>query len=200
MVALLIVALLLAAILCLRIGVRISLERGAFSAFVLVGPKQIQVYPIRKKQAADEAVKKAEQKEPVKEPKKHAGMPSVETLCQYAKLGISALGAVLRGLRVDLLRCYAVIHEEDAAQTAIRYGAACAAVTGVLPVMDGVLNIKKKDIQIDVDFQGAASLLLDIRITAAVGRLLAIGLVYAFKFILLQRKVKKNEQSQRNDA
>ena len=61
-------------------------------------------------------------------------------------------------------------------------------------------NIKKKDIQIDVDFQGAASLLLDTRITAAVGRLLAIGLVYAFKFILLQRKVKKNEQSQRNDA
>ena len=107
---------------------------------------------------------------------------------------------MIRGLRVDLLRLYAVIHSEDAAQTAIQYGAACAAVTGILPVLDSTLRIQKKDIQIDAGFQGQGSLLLDLQITAAIGRLLAIGFVYVWKFILLQRKVKKHEQSQRNDA
>lgn len=198
---LLILACLLGLILCLRVGVRISLQQGVFSAFVLAGPKQIQVYPFPKKEKPRKAEKKPREQSAKPKEKRAGSSPSLETLCQYAKLGLSALGAVLRGLRVDLLRCYAVIHcEEDAAQTAIQYGAACAAVTAVLPMMEQVLNIQEKDIQVDAGFQGQGSLLLDLRITAAIGRLVAIGFVYAVKFILLQRKVKKNEQSQRNDA
>ena len=189
---------LLILLLCLRVGVRIALEEGSFAAWLLVGPKPVQVFPPKKKKPAT-APKKA--KEPKKSaPKAEKPKPTVHALCQYAKLGLSALGALIRGLRVDRLRLYAVIHSEDAAQTAIQYGAACAAVTGILPVLDSTLRIQKKDIQIDAGFQGQGSLLLDLQITAAIGRLLAIGFVYVWKFILLQRKVKKHEQSQRNDA
>ena len=194
----LVLAGLLILLLCLRVGVRIALEEGSFAAWLLVGPKPVQVFPPKKKKPAT-APKKA--KEPKKSaPKAEKPKPTVHALCQYAKLGLSAFGALIRGLRVDLLRLYAVIHSEDAAQTAIQYGAACAAVTGILPVLDSTLRIQKKDIQIDAGFQGQGSLLLDLQITAAIGRLLAIGFVYVWKFILLQRKVKKHEQSQRNDA
>lgn len=189
-----------AAVLCLRVGVRLSLDNGVLEAFVLAGPKPIQVYPPKPKKAGKAAEKPKEDKPKPGKEKKPGSKLTLEALCRYARLGLRALGALVRGLRVDLLRCYAVIHEEDAAQTAVNYGTACAAVTGILPVLESVLRIKEKDIQVDVDFRGEGRLLLDLRITAAVGRLLAIGLVYVFKFILLQRKVKKNEQSQRNDA
>ena len=194
----LVLAGLLILLLCLRVGVRIALEEGSFAAWLLVGPKPVQVYPPKKKKPATAPKKPKENKKSA--PKSEKPKPTVHALCQYAKLGLSAFGALIRGLRVDLLRLYAVIHSEDAAQTAIQYGAACAAVTGILPVLDSTLRIQKKDIQIDAGFQGQGSLLLDLQITAAIGRLLAIGFVYVWKFILLQRKVKKHEQSQRNDA
>jgi len=191
---------LFALVLCLRVGVRVRLDKGAFTAWVMAGPKPVQIYPAKQKKADTEPDKPKEKKKAPSGEKKPGSRLTVDILCQYAKLALSALGALVRGLRVDLLRLYAVIHCEDAAETAIRYGSACAAVTGVLPVLDNVLEIKKKDIQIDAGFQEEGSLLLEVQITAAIGRLLAIGLVYVFKFILLQRKVKKNEQSQRNDA
>ena len=108
----------------------------------------MQVFPPRKKQADTRAKKPKEKGKsaPKADKSKAKNKLTVDALCQYAKLGLSACGALIRGLRVDLLRLYAVIHSEDAAQTAIQYGAACAAVTGILPVLDSTLRIKKKDI------------------------------------------------------
>lgn len=114
---------------------------------------------------------------------------SVELICAYARFALHAGGRVLRGLRVDMLRLYAGIGGRDASSVALSYGGAAAAVSSLLPLMESVLRIKKKDIFVEALFdRDTAEVTGEIVITAVVGRLALIALSIYREYLKLNDK------------
>lgn len=114
---------------------------------------------------------------------------SVEMICAYARFALHVGGRVMHGLRVDMLRLYAGIGGRDASAVALSYGGAAAAVSSLLPMMESVLRIKKKDIFVEALFDRDTSKLTgEIEITAVVGRLGLIALSIYREYLKLNDK------------
>lgn len=114
---------------------------------------------------------------------------SVEMICAYARFALHTGGRMLRGLRVDILRLYVGVGGRDARAVAISYGGAAAAVSSLLPMMESVLRIKKKDIFVEALFdRDTTELTGEIEITAVVGRLALIALSIYREYLKLNNK------------
>lgn len=120
---------------------------------------------------------------------------SVHQICEYARFGVQAGGRMMRGLRVDKLCFYAGIGGGDARMVALSYGAAAAAVSSVLPLLESVLRIRKKDIFVEACFdQPVSQLKAELEVTAVVGRVLLIALsLYREYLKLIQKKAVQHE-------
>lgn len=142
---------------------------------------------------AEDDTKQGAVKRKALSPKNKAAEPkttlSVELICAYARFALHAGGRVLRGLRVDMLRLYAGIGGRDASAVALSYGGAAAAVSSLLPLMESVLRIKKKDIFVEALFdRDTAEVTGEIEITAVVGRLALIALSIYREYLKLNDK------------
>lgn len=122
---------------------------------------------------------------------------SVEAVCAYARFFVDSAKRMLRGLRVDKLWLRADIGTPDAAQTAIAYGSAAAAVSNLWPLLDHLLDIRKKDIWLNACFDSKKTTIEgEVVITAMVGRMALIGLRVFREYTKTKKAVYVNEQSQ----
>lgn len=104
-------------------------------------------------------------------------------------LGLSAMEQFRRALRIDRFLLDCVIATEDAAKTAMAYGAAAAGVGMFLPLLEENLRVRKKDIQITCDFEKTESqIFLEIQVSALVFQLLIIGIKVLRGFLRLRKQ------------
>lgn len=104
-------------------------------------------------------------------------------------LGLSAMGQFRRALRVDRFLLDCAIATEDAAKTAMAYGAAAAGVGMFLPLLEENLRVRKKDIQVICDFEGTESqIFLEVQVSALVFQLLIIGIKVLRGFLRLRKQ------------
>ena len=83
----------------------------------------------------------------------------------------------------------------DAANTALLYGRVAAAVSALYPVLERNLRIKKTDIAVDADFEGQKTdVMADISLAVCPLRLLIAGIILAFHFLKIYRKIKRHNQ------
>ena len=163
---------------------------------VVIGPVRWTVYPIKKKNTK-EAKKKSTGNAP-KSGKKHTPSQkggSWKDFLPLVKTGLEFLGEFRRKLRVNYLQMRLVLSGADPCDLAVNYGKAWAAVGNLMPHLENLFEIKKRDVEVQCDFTADNTLIyarLDLTIT--LGRLLVLVLRYGLRalvqYISIQNKRK----------
>ena len=183
----------------LPLGVRIRYDCDGIAVTVLAGPVRILVFPRPKKEKKKKEKPKPEKKKTApsekEPPKKEKAGGSLTDFLPLVKLALELLNCFRRKLRVDNLRLKLVLAGDDPCDLAVNYGRAWAALGDLLPRLERVLVIRKRDLNVECDFTADSTVVtagLDITIT--LGRLLALAVVYGLRglkeFLSISKKRK----------
>lgn len=171
----------------LPLGIRIRYDCDGAVGTLIAGPVRITLFPRPKKENKE---KKPKGKKPKKqnpkptpqtaEKKKSGG--SLTDFLPLVKLGLELLDRFRRKLRVDNLQLKLVLGGGDPCDLAVNYGRAWAALGNLLPNLERVLVIRKRDLNIECDFTADSTLVtFGIDITITLGRLIALAVVYGLR-------------------
>ena len=120
---------------------------------------------------------------------------SITDFLPLVRIALDMLGAFRRRLRVNNLELKLVMAADDPCDLAVNYGRAWAAVGNLMPRLERVFVIKKRNIEVECDFETAKTLItarLDLTIT--LGRILATVVVYGVKALIEFLKIKNKRK------
>lgn len=165
--------------------VRISIKNGVTTVSAGAWPILLQIFPAKEKpekKAKKTASKKSKRK------KKQTAAANVEektkkspedikaligTVLELVKALLPPAGYVLGGIRFRHLILHISVSEENAAQTAIRYGQLNAALYGALPIAQQAFHIKADHIGVTYDFlSGKTQVLFSVEAHLRGGRIM----------------------------
>lgn len=190
------------------LGIRVSYGETGFEARVIAGPVKITLFPRKKRKKKPKTTDSSEKttQETTKVPsekkrpktetteKDEPGMQSggsLERFVPWIRLGLDFLGALRRKIRLDNLYLHVVLAGDDPCDLAVNYGRAWAAVGDLLPKLERVFVIGKRDIQVNCNF-AAEKITVAARgdMTITLGRTLCLGVIYGIRAlkIILKRK------------
>lgn len=198
----------LLALAILPLGIRVRYNEAGFLLRVIAGPLKITVFPRKKKPKKQKAKQKKQNSEkrpestdsgdnppqppkPLPEPKEKGG--SLTRFLPLVRLGLKFLGDFRRKLRVDNLCLRLILAGDDPCDLAVNYGRVWAAASNLVPQLERLFVIKKRDIQVECDFTAEEiSVIAHVDITITLGRLLTLAVVYGirvlFEFLSMKRK------------
>lgn len=167
---------------CLPLGIKLLYDVPGFSAEILIGPVKIPVFPLKKKDKNKPVKEKTKQDASAKatgtEEKKGAGLADFFPLVRIA---MGFLGNLRRKLRVNRLEMLLCMAGDDPCDLAVNYGKAWAAVGNIMPQLERLFTIRKRDVQVRCDFTSSqTTLYLRADITITLGRLLGLLLRYGW--------------------
>lgn len=172
-----------AAFLLLPLGVRFTYAEEGAGAKLLIGPVKLTLYPVKKdKEKKSKSKPKTQKKETSEQTEKKKGsladfLPLLYTVLDFLK-------DLRRKFRVRDLQLLLVMAGDDPCDLAINYGKAWAAVGNLIPLLEQIFVIKKRNVQVACDFMGNQTCIdLKIDITITLGRLLCLASVYGFRVI-----------------
>ena len=193
----------------LPLGIHIRYNEAGFFLKVIVGPIKITVFPRRKKPENRKPREKKpdkehkleqpktsvpeEQQQPDAQPEQQEKGGSLTRFLPLIQLGLEFLGDLRRKLRLDNLYLRLILACDDPCDLAVNYGRTWAAVGNLIPQLERLFVIKKRDIQVECDFTASETRVaahLDITIT--LGRLLVLAIYYGIRvlieFLSMKRK------------
>ncbi len=172
---------------CLPLGVRGIYAVSGPTADLLIGPVKIRLFPGKKKEKAEKPKQKKEAKTAAKterpapkQEEKKGG--SFTDFLPLVKVTTDFLGDFRRKLRIKRLEMYLCMAGGDPCDLAINYGRAWAAVGNLMPQLERLFVIKKRDIQVGCDFvQSQTTIYVRADITITLGRLLGLLVRYGWR-------------------
>ncbi len=199
----------LLAIGIIPVGLRVRYNDAGMRLWVLAGPIRINLYPRpqkEKKEKQEKAPKKekkpttgkkaSEQKEakadPAAAPEKGGRLTDFLPLAQMA---LEFLGDFRRKLRLDNLYFRLILAGEDPYQVAVSYGRCWAAVGNLLPQLDRLFVIQKRDIEVECDFTASETLVIfHLDLTITIGRLLTTAGKFSVRVLKEYLKIRKKRK------
>ena len=201
----LITLLILTALAILPLGASIIYDEDGAVVRVIVGPVKIKVFPLPKKDKKPEkkpqkeknskkdktsSKKQAKSKKQTQtsgktetEAKKKKGGPITDFL-PLVKVLLKFLDGFRRKLRLNVLELKLIMAADDPCDLAVNYGKAWAAVGNLMPQLERVFVIQKRNIEVECDFTADKTLVIArLDLTITLGRIL--GLV----FLLIGRAI-----------
>lgn len=189
---LLIVCALLLFVLLIPLHVILSYNESGFSVLLRVLFVQLK-FPNKKKKT----LKNTKVSESGK-PKKRGG--DYKQLLALARHAVHAAGKLLKAITIHNLQMDFTVATDDPFKTAMIFGGSGAGVGILLPYLESHFSIKKKQINVQADFEETemkVSALADCKILVA--QLLAIGLCFAYNFLKEQMmNASKNRKDGQN--
>ena len=191
------------------VGLRIRYNDAGMRLWALAGPVRINLYPRpqkEKKEKQEKAPKKekkpttgkkaSEQKEaktdPAAAPEKGGRLTDFLPLAQMA---LEFLGDFRRKLRLDNLYFRLILAGEDPYQVAVSYGRCWAAVGNLLPQLDRLFVIQKRDIEVECDFTASETLVIfHLDLTITIGRLLTTAGKFSVRVLKEYLKIRKKRK------
>ena len=143
------------------------------------------------KRAKDKKQPPDKEKKPAKKPAK-TGTPaapsskaqggSLTDFLPLVKVGLDFLGEFRRKLRLDNLELKLILGGGDPDDLAVNYGKAWAAVGNLMPQLERIFVIRKRNIEVECDFMAEQTLVIArVEVTITVGRLLATLVRYGIR-------------------
>ena len=177
---------------CLPLGVRLNFDEEGFRAAVLIGRIPVRLYPVPKWLQNMPSRHKKEEQSP--EPKPKPAEPQsqeqpgggIRRFLPFVRLGLDLLGDFRRKLRVN------------PCDLAVNYSRAWAALGNLMPNLERALVIRKRDVEIQCDFQAEeTTVVFAMDLTMTLGRLLGLALGYGLRalklFLTMKKAVQTNE-------
>ena len=161
-------------------------------------PKEAKKSPEKKENPAPAATKEPAKEQPTAAQEKSEKMKSGGSVTDFLpllKVALDLLNDFRRRLRVNRLEVKLVMAGGDPCDLAMNYGKAWAAIGNLMPRLEKVLVIKKRDIDVECDFTASVTTIyarLDLTIT--LGRILAIAVVYGVRAIVELLKIKNKRK------
>lgn len=157
---------------------------------LIAGPFRFRLYPSRRKDREKKTKKKSSGKKKTSAEKDEKKGGSLTDFLPLLKLAKDLLTDLRRKLRVKRLELKLVMAGEDPCDLAMNYGKTWAAAGNIMPLLDGLFVIKKRDVDISCDFD-AESTTVYFRADATIflGRLLGLALRYGFRAIKAYIKI-----------
>ncbi len=194
----------------LPLGVSVKYDSGGPLVRLLAGPGKLTLYPRPKKKPkpekktsekpAEPEKPKQEEPKPPQPPKEEAPKPqekggSLLDFLPLVKTALDLLGDFRRKLRVRNLELKLILAGNDPCDLAVNYGRANVAMGNLLPQLERLFVIKKRDIQVECDFTASETLVIArLDVTITLGRLLSLGVWYGLRalkeFLTIKKKRK----------
>ncbi len=165
------------------LGVWVRYDLDGLLLKLIAGPVKLTLIPGKKKEKPQEEEKKPAKTQVTKSaaPKEKKG-GSITDFLPLVQLALDLLGDFRRKLRVRRLELLLVMAGDDPCDLAVNYGRAWAAVGNLMPQLERLFVIKKKDVQVACDFTAdKTTVFARADITITLGRLLALVTVYGIK-------------------
>ena len=192
----LITLLILTALAILPLGASIIYDEDGAVVRVIVGPVKIKVFPLPKKDKKPEKKPKKEKKSKKEktssknqeksnkqtqtsgktetEAKKKKGGPITDFL-PLVKVLLKFLDGFRRKLRLNVLELKLIMAADDPCDLAVNYGRAWAAVGNLMPQLERIFVIQKRNIEVECDFTADKTLVIArLDLTITLGRLLSL--------------------------
>ena len=178
---------------------------------VIIGPVRFTVYPRPKKEKkpnpkaeAKKAKKEAEKKAKKEADKKAKAAAKEKTASEkhtrplveekggswtdflpLVKVVLQFLDGFRRKIRVNRLDLKLIMAGDDPCDLAVNYGKAWAAVGNLMPRLERVFVIRKRDVEVECDFTASQTLVIArLDLTITLGRLLGLVLVLAVRALV----------------
>ena len=195
----------------LPIGVRLRYNSEGIVLKILAGPVKITLLPRTTKKKKEKKKKETKAaKEPAEEnlpkppqppkqpkekkPKAEKGGSLLDFL-PLVKTALDFLGDFRRKLRLDNLYLRLILAGDDPCDLAVNYGRAWAAVGNLLPQLEKWFVIKKRDIEVECDFETSQTLVIaHLDLTITLGRLLAAVVRFAVRALIEYLKLRKKRK------
>ena len=193
----------LALLAILPLGAKVVYDASGFGLDVIAGPIRIPILP-KKKDAPKKEKKKKESKKKssgkngkaaaAPEKKKKKGGPITDFL-PIVKTALDLLNSFRKKLRIKRLDLKMIMAADDPCDLAINYGRANAAMGNLLPRLERCFVIKKRNIEVECDFEASQTLILaraDMTIT--LGWLLGIVVFYGVRALKQYIQIKNKRK------
>jgi len=198
----------------LPLGVRVRYNSEGVVVKIIAGPVKITLLPRpnkKKKEKKKKETKKSKSgtpevpeeenlpkppqpPKPPKEKKAEKGGSLLDFL-PLVKIALDFLGDFRRKLRLDNLYLRLILAGNDPCDLAVNYGRAWAAMGNLLPQLEKWFVIKKRDIEVECDFETSETLVIaHLDLTITVGRLLAAAVKFAVRALVEYLKIKKKRK------
>lgn len=213
-------------ILILPIGVSALYDSQGVRARVIIGFIRFTIFPTKKKakkekkkESPKEAAQEAQKEEPADEASKPAKTDAAKkktavkredpggSLLDFLpvlKLALKFVGEFFgKTLHVDVLYLKVTMAGGDPCDLAVNYGKAWAALGNLWPKLDDLMTIKKRDVQLQCDFEGDETLVnARVDLTLTLGRVLGLTICYgariAWNLVKILNKRKKTAEEEEN--
>ena len=113
-----------------------------------------------------------------------------------ARLALQAVNTFRRKLHVDVFRLVFIAGGPDPYDVAMLSGRVRAALDGLYPLARRALIIREREVRVGADFLADKSAFAGrLKLTIRIGQVLAIGLVFAWKALMLYLKDRKKHKN-----
>ena len=186
----LIAAAILTLIALIPLGGRIRYNSQGLRAWILLGPVKLSVFPLKKKEKEEKEKKpkKEKPKQDAPKPKKQAEEQpaekggSVKDFLPFVHLALDFLKDLRKKLRVRKLTFRVILAGDDPCDLAVTYGKTWTAMANFLPLLEQVLVIGSRDIEVECDFAAEKTLVIaGADVTMTVGRICVLGVRYGVR-------------------
>lgn len=168
---------------------------------VIAGFIRLKVFPSSKKEKKPGKRKKSKTKKKTvkkkKSPSKKGG--SITDFLPLLKIAVDFLDGFRRKLRVNRLELKLILAGGDPYDLGMNYGKAWEVLGNITPYLDRVFVFKKRDVDVECDFEGDKTLIyarLDLTIT--LGRLLGLVFVAGFRALKAYLEIMKKRKGGAN--
>ena len=165
------------------LGVRFLFDSDGPLLYILAGPLRFKVSSSNKKKPKKEKPGKQVKKTTGKTVAKKKG-GSLSDFMPLVRMTLDFLGDFRRKLRVRRLELNLVLGGGDPCDLAVNYGKAWAALGNLWPRLEQIFVIKKRDVEIQCDFEASQTLVTAcVEVTITLGRLVTLVTVYGVRAI-----------------
>ena len=146
----------------LPLGFRAVYRESDLGVWVLIGPLKLRVYPGNRKPVKSNSSGKSEKSE-TKGGSYWDFRPVIDTIVDF-------LGEFRRKICVNHLELKLILAGDDPSDLAVNYGKAWAILGSLIPQLEQLFKIKKRDLEVECDFTSDKTLIfarVDATITLA---------------------------------
>ncbi len=195
------------------VGVRIRYNSEGALVKVIVGPLKITVFPLPKKEKKEKKKKEPKKKDEASEEDKNLPKPpqppkqkkekkpkeekggSILDFLPLVQAVFDFLGDFRRKLRLDKIYLRLIMAGGDPCDLAVNYGRAWAALGNLMPHLENWFVIKKRDIEVECDFEASETVVIaHLDLTITIGRLFTAAGKFAVRALKEFMNIKKKRK------